>query len=348
MARYNKENLLSSAQKEIMSVNTDLFADTTAIEKVIAVPIKNLRANPDNKFSSLEGDDWNEFVHSIKEYGIQTPILIRHIYDNGEKLTEGGESIYEIIAGHNRVKAAKELTLINVPAIIKDVDDVEATILMGITNKQRENVSDIEWGWAYRNTYEALKRDKTANLQNQGQKKAKNGNIEISTISSKGHADPSRAEGATRDIVAEKYGVGAKTVNRKIRLTYLTSPLVYLYENKKITQDVAIELSYTKDLTQDNIAGYIEDLIKQKKKMDIELAKRIRSLDDEGKLNIDNMKEYMGLNDSKGKEKTGKPKTRKIKYEVDEELFPREMNKKERQEYITSALRYIMANNIKI
>ena len=208
------------------------------------------------------------------------------------------------------------------PSIVIDVNDVESTVIMGLTNKQREGTSDIEWGWAYRNTYEALKRP----AANQYTKSA-------------GSHDGNQQK--TIDIVAQKYGVSKNSIHRKMRLTYLLEPLQKMYEDKKLSQEIAVELSYVSEEQQRNIDSYINI---EKGKMDIETAKRFRELDTEGKLTIDMMHQLTVENDVELKQKT----VRQNKYKIDESLFPVKLKKGEREGYIEKALKYIRENRIEL
>ena len=227
MAKYNKEAFMMSGGVEEIA---DLFAEKKASDKifeeelkkrggntVVELDIDDIVPNPQNRFKPIDGKSWDEFVGSVSARGVIIPIITR----------PKGEA-YEIIAGHNRVRAAKEVGLKTVPSIVIDVNDVESTVIMGLTNKQREGTSDIEWGWAYRNTYEALKRP----AANQYTKSA-------------GSHDGNQQK--TIDIVAQKYGVSKNSIHRKMRLTYLLEPLQKMYEDKKLSQEIAVELSYVSE-----------------------------------------------------------------------------------------------------
>ena len=310
MAKYNLENLQDIVKIEPDEI-TDIFGENKGnninfeeeLEKrggkyIVDVEVKRLKDNPNNKFHKIDGEKWEVFVASIKEYGIMQPIIVRPVG------RENRLDTLEIIAGHNRVRAAKEVGLDRVPAIISDADDVDASVIIGITNNQRENTTDLEWGWAYRNTYETIKRPSGRKIEN-------------------GHqtGDQKNKGKKTEEIVAEKYGVGRGTIQRKMRLTYLEQQLLQLYESKKITQDIAIELSYLSSVEQINIA----------------------SLNADGELNIDNIKEIW---ESEGEQEI--KKVRPKKYMIDDILFPNSVKKSERENYIKKALQYIIDNDINV
>ena len=175
------------------------------------IEVEKLLDNPNNRFHKIEGEKWEEFLGSIKEHGIQVPLIVRPVGTN-----------YEIIAGHNRKRGAIESGIVKVPCLVKDIDDVEASVLVAITNSQRENTTEIEWGWAYRNTYELLKRPSGERTDltcpHEGNR------LENETDLTCPHEGNRLEKGKkTVDIVAEKYGVGKNTVHR-LSLIHISEP----------------------------------------------------------------------------------------------------------------------------
>lgn len=207
-----KEGLMKNRSFEDI---TDLYggaekrAEEAAKNAVTEIEIDLLKESSMNHFRAISGEEWDEFVASIRSHGILTPITVRP--------AQGGK--YEILAGHNRVRGAKAAGLEIIPAIVRDVDDVEASIIIADTNLQREEVTDLEKGWAYRNIFEAIARS--------GQ--GKRNDIPSSHDGTEVRKEPSSHDGTevlkgvdgkrSDEIIAEKYGIGRNTVNRKIRLT---------------------------------------------------------------------------------------------------------------------------------
>lgn len=340
--KYNKAELLrnmtESMNDEIngqsMEDLTDLYGERkkakadiemelkeAGIKAVMTVAIEKLKDNPLNHFSKMQGEQWDEFLESVKTYGIISPVIAR-------KMADGN---YEIISGHNRVRAARAAGLETVPVCEVEVDDVEASVLMGLSNTQRENTTDLEWGWAYRNTYEALKRPS-------GER----------TDLTSGHDDHMFEEGTsghedhrlrTVDIVAEKYGVSAKTLQRKLRLTYLLKPLYECFEKKRFNQDAAVQLSYLTESEQGILAGCLEI---NDDKIDVEVAKRMKELSEKAQLDSQAITKMLAEMNGEPQEK----QKRQLKYQVSDDCFPEGLKKGERAGYIEKALRYIMLNNI--
>lgn len=310
---------------------TDLYGGAEKrLEEASKNGVKNIDVNllqesSLNHFHAISGEEWDEFVASIKSHGILTPITVRPIADGK----------YEILAGHNRVRGAKTAGITEVPAIIKDVDDVEASIIIADTNLQREEVTDLEKGWAYRNIFEAINRKgKNQYTSASGQNDPKQN---VSEESASGQNDPKLR---SSEIIAEKYGIGEKTVRRKIRLTYLIYPLYTCYENKLITQEVAEQLSYLRK----NEQALAEGLISAGLGLTPEIAKAIRKASADRHISDVDMQEIAGTNIKQDTTKPSRPK----RYRIDEALFPPTVKKGLREDYIVKALTYIRDNNIEV
>lgn len=321
--------------QEIMEEATSLYPKKDMVENI---EVEKLLDNPNNRFHKIEGEKWEEFLGSIKEHGIQVPLIVRPVGTN-----------YEIIAGHNRKRGAIESGIVKVPCLVKDIDDVEASVLVAITNSQRENTTEIEWGWAYRNTYELLKRpsgERTdLTCDHEGHR------LENETDLTCPHEGNRLEKGKkTVDIVAEKYGVGKNTVHRKIRLTYLLRQLYDYCKSKKVSQDVMVELSYLTEETQFKIMSCFTEYEVEITK---DFVKVIRELEKEQDGDVD-IKDLYRLceaeNNSSGKSRSG-VKAKAIKYTVPDGVLPGKINannKKQVEEYILKALTYILENGIEL
>lgn len=305
MAKYNLENL------QISEVNTKgLYEDMKKTEdRLLDISVALLDDYPNNKFSRIQGEAWEEFLQSIKENGILTPITVR-TKDDGR---------YEILSGHNRKRAAIEAGINIIPAIVKNCDDVEASAIVGVSNNQRPDITDIEWGEMYRVTYELLKK--------QGERT----DLTSSQTGTKLRTD---------ELVAEKYGVSKNTLQRKMRLSYLVNPLKSLYLGKHINQEQAEQLSYLKEKEQFFVANSISQ---SNCKMTIELAKELRQLskeyeNDNRDLTVDDI--FRITNNVKSRVKKSSRK-----YELDDMYFPEDFNKKEKMDYLIKALKFYKEHN---
>jgi len=174
----------SSADKIQLSSFDDLFGpeiDAGTGEQIIQVPLENLHAFKNHPFRVMDDEKMQETLESIKEHGVLVPGIAR-------PRTEGG---YEIIAGHRRKRASELAGLTEMPVIVRDYSDDEATIIMVDSNIQREDILPSEKAKAYKMKFDAMK--------HQG----------------------SKIGGLTLDTIGEKAGESGKTVQRYIWLSRL-------------------------------------------------------------------------------------------------------------------------------
>ena len=295
----------------------------------VEIKLDNLTASPMNHFRKLDGENWEEFLASIKAHGILNPITVRPI----------ARDKYEILAGHNRVRAAKEAGLETIPANIKDVDDVEASIIIADTNLQRETVTDLEKGWAYRNIFEAISRQGERTDLTSGHSDQK---LELDAS---GHRDQKLSNKTSAEIIAEKYGVGEKTVRRKIRLTYLLPPIYGLYEQKKLTQEMAEQISYLRSSEQALLDGLIT---MAKMEFTVDQLKAIRKASESSEKALDDIAIMDASGNGKPEYEMQKKEARPKKYKIDEDLFPQDLKKGMREDYLIKALTYIKEHGIEV
>ena len=156
--------------------------------------------------------EMNELVDSIRESGVIVPLIVR-------TRPEGG---YEIISGHRRCEACRELGIEKVPVRVQELTDDEATILMVNSNIQREHVLPSEKAFAYRMKLEAIKHQGRATSGQVGPKLAQRSN----------------------SIVATQSGESVKQIQRYIRLTYLISPILQMVDESRMAFNPAVEISY--------------------------------------------------------------------------------------------------------
>lgn len=156
--------------------------------------------------------EMNELVDSIRESGVIVPLIVR-------SRPEGG---YEIISGHRRCEACRELGIEKVPVRVQELTDDEATILMVNSNIQREHVLPSEKAFAYKMKMDAMKHQGRATSCQLGPKFAQRSNI----------------------IVATQNGESVKQIQRYIRLTHLISPILQMVDEARMAFNPAVEISY--------------------------------------------------------------------------------------------------------
>ena len=326
-------------------------------EKVVEVNLSDLCESPRNCYSKATGEKREELLSSLKAFGQINPIFVRP----KEKVVEYKNEInkpFEILVGHTRVDCLKELAKdgggATAKAIIVDCDDVEATLLIAQSNIQREKVTEIEIARSYKNTYEALKKSKGGNDK---VLKGKNENVGISTNSPSGQSDHLVKKEKTRDLVAKKYGISGRTLERKMALAYCIDQVIKYYERKKFNQEQIQSLSKISHSMQEQVCEIMKE---EKIPMTNKLAKEIlKAYQEEMKaprlrasfpLNI--TREVMRNSLEKIKEenkKTSKAKKETEKYNIPKSLFPVEINNLNAKEnYIITALNYIKKNKIKL
>ncbi|MDO5147550.1 MAG: ParB/RepB/Spo0J family partition protein [Eubacteriales bacterium] len=207
-----------SAQKIKLTSYDELFGNTISqSETVTSVPLDSLHSFKDHPFHVNVDEKMQETVESVKKYGVLVPGIVRTHEAGG----------YEVIAGHRRWKACELAGLDEMPVIIRELDDDEATIIMVDTNIQREDILPSEKAFAYKMKYEAMK--------HQG----------------------SKGDRHTADEVGEAAGESGRTVQRYIRLTSLVTELLQYVDNGRIPMTVGEKLSYLKNEEQNWIAEAI-------------------------------------------------------------------------------------------
>lgn len=184
-------------------------------EQVVMIPVNQIHEFKNHPFKVLDDEDMRKTVDSIREYGVLVPVIIR----------PDGNGEYEMISGHRRRYASILAGKKEVPAIIREMDDDTATILMVDSNLQREHILPSERAKAYKIKLEALK--------HQG----KRTDLTSCQVGTKLRAD---------EELAKQTGESARTVQRFVRLNNLIPELLDLVDEKKIAFNPAVEISYMK------------------------------------------------------------------------------------------------------
>ena len=188
-------------------------------EQVQQIPIGELFPFKDHPFKVLDDESMQRTVESVEQYGVLSPLIAR-------PRPEGG---YEIISGHRRQHAAQLAGLETLPVIVRNMDDDAAVLLMVDSNLQRENILPSERAFAYKMKLEALK--------NQGARS----DLTSSQVGTKLRAD---------EKVAKDSGESRNQVQRFVRLTNLVPELLDMVDEKKISFNPAVELSYLDEKQQ--------------------------------------------------------------------------------------------------
>lgn len=208
----------SSGRKPSLTSYDDIFSTEASRqqEQIQRLALSKLHPFKDHPFRVLDDDRMMETVESVKEYGVLVPIIARPMADGG----------YEIVSGHRRKRACELAGMNEIPAIVRDLDDDEAVIIMVDSNLQRENILPSERAKAYQMKLEAIK--------HQGERR----DLTSDQVGQKLRVAVER--------VAENAGESKSQVQRFIRLNNLEPPLIDKMDAGKLAFTPAVELSYLK------------------------------------------------------------------------------------------------------
>ena len=256
----------SSAAKIKLTSVDDLFSSEesradASRERVVELPLAEMHPFKNHPFKVLDDEKMQDTAESIREHGVLVPAIVR-------PREEGG---YEIVAGHRRHFASQIAGLATMPAIVRDLDDDAAIIIMVDSNLQRESILPSERAWAYRMKLEAIDRVK-------GRPK----NV--------GQIVPDYYGKRSTEIVAEGTGESYKQVQRFIRLTELIPPLLDMVDERKIAFNPAVELSYLKPEEQVELLDAMDS---EQATPSLSQAQRLKKFSQEGHLSIDVMRAIM-------------------------------------------------------
>lgn len=238
---------------------TDAERQADAQERVQSLPLDQLVPFPNHPFKVLDDDKMLETVESIRERGVLVPILVRPQNDG----------TFQIVSGHRRHHASLLAGKTEIPAIVRDMDDDTAILLMVDSNLQREELLPSEKAFAYKMKLDAIKR--------QGQRT----DVTSAQIVPKLQA---------RDIVAQDAGVNRMEVTRYIRLTYLVPDLLDHVDNKTMAFNAAVEVSYLTEPEQEMLCEAIE---REECTPNLNQARRLKQFSQDGKLDANVMDAIM-------------------------------------------------------
>ncbi|MCD8075577.1 MAG: ParB/RepB/Spo0J family partition protein [Lachnospiraceae bacterium] len=270
-------------------------------ERVQEIAISELHPFKDHPFKVLDDEKMMETVESVQQYGVLVPIIAR-------PSPEGG---YEIVSGHRRHRACELAGKETIPAIVRDLDDDEAVLLMVDSNLQRETILPSERAFAFKMKLEAMKHQGARNDLTSAQVGRKLDGKE------------------SREILAEQVGQSRNQVSRYIHLTELIPPLLNMVDEKKIAFNPAYELSFLKPEEQEML---IETMDYEQATPSLSQAQRLKQFSQEGHLTEDSMLAIMS------EEK--KPVQDKIMFTSDvlRKYFPKDYTPRKMEETIIKLL----------
>ena len=200
------------------------------LEKVITLNPAEISDFPNHPFKVKQDDAMAEMVDSVRKYGVLVPALVRPKEDGG----------YEMVAGHRRKFAAALAELTEIPCIVRNLTDDEATIIMVDSNLQRETILPSEKAFAYKMKLDAMKR--------QGQR---------SDLTSDPMGQKLKGK-VSVEVLATNSPDGKTQIQRFIRLTELIPPVLQMVDDGKIAFRPAVELSYLSKKQQGSLYSTME------------------------------------------------------------------------------------------
>ena len=267
-------------------------------EQVQQIPINELHPFTNHPFKVLDDEAMTRTVESIAQYGVLAPLIARPRPD--------GDG-YEIISGHRRQYAAKLAGLDTLPVIVRQMSDDAAVILMVDSNLQREHILPSERAFAYKMKLDAIK--------NQGAR---------SDLTS-----TQVAQKLSVEKVGDDAGVSKDTIRRFIRLTNLVPELLDMVDEKKISFNPAVELSYLDESQQ---REFLEAMDGTQNAPSVSQAQQLKKMAQCGEFT------YEKAFDILGQEKKSEQDTVTIKNETLRKYFPRSYTPKQMEEKIIQLL----------
>ena len=269
-------------------------------EQVQQIPIDALHPFTNHPFKVLDDEAMTRTVESIAQYGVLAPLIARPRPD--------GDG-YEIISGHRRQYAAKLAGLETLPVIVRQMSDDAAVILMVDSNLQREHILPSERALAYKMKLDAMRR--TSGRPSKENPRQLVGNFE------------------TADVVGKESGESGRQVQRFIRLTNLIPELLDMVDEKKISFNPAVELSYLDESQQ---RDFLEAMNDTQNAPSLSQAQQLKKMAQQGDFSYEKAFDVMG------QEKKSEKDTVTIKNETLRKYFPRSYTPKQMEEKIIQLL----------
>lgn len=237
---------------------TDESRAESQLERVQNISISELVPFKDHPFKVVDDEAMLRTMESIAQYGVLTPLIARPLVGGG----------YEIISGHRRAHAAELAGLTEVPVLVRQMDDDAATVLMVDSNLQRENILPSERAYAFKMKLEAL--------SHQGQRS------DLTSVQV--------APKLSTEIIGESAGMSKDNVKRYIRLTNLIPELLEMVDQKQISFNPAVELSY---LAPEEQEIFMQAMDEVQASPSLSQAQRLKKLAQEGDFTMDAAREIM-------------------------------------------------------
>lgn len=284
----------------------DLFTtqeerDDAKLKRIHEIPIGEIDSFPEHPFKVRDDEDMENLIDSIKAKGVITPCMVR-------KKPDGR---YEMISGHRRMRACEILGMETLRCEVVDLSKEEAAIMMVESNFQRSRILPSEKAFAYKMRLEAMNRQGMRN--------------DLTSAPLGPKFDNSAKE------LSNSVGDSRTQIQRYIRLTNLIPELLELVDEGHIGMRPAVELSYLGDRQQHDLADCIE---MEQCTPTHEQARRMRTMNDEGRLTSEAIEAIMR------EEKPNQKERIVLHGDRFRNLFPRNLPVSKREDYVMAAMQY--------
>lgn len=324
MSREDNENKKKKPES-FASIFGDDYDETPASpdEGTTTIKLEQLVPFANHPFKLYEGERFNEMVESIKNFGVIVPIVARK---KGLK--------FEILSGHNRVNAAKEAGLKEVPTVLKEgLTEEEAMLIVTETNLMQRSFTDL----AHSERAKVIATRHNA-MKQQGVRTDLLGEIEKLSKAPSLTSGPMGTKLDSKKEIGEDYNLSSRSVARYLRIDKLNNELKDQVDEGKIAMRAGVDLSYLSKENQEIIDAIVsEDTFK----VDMKKAAMIRKYDKEGKLNWKTAKSIIT---GEAMKDPNKQKPLKVKPEIWTKFFKPEDDKKDIEQTIEKALDFYFTN----
>lgn len=307
-------SIFGEDHSDVPSEKTD---GTTSLRLEDLIPFRN------HPFKLYEGDRFNDMVESIKQFGVIVPIVVRKVDDK-----------YEILSGHNRVNAAKEAGLTEVPTVIKEgLTEGEATLIVTETNIMQRSFSEL----AHSERATVISTRHSA-MKNQGVRTDLLDEIEklskAPSLASEETFYPMDKKLRTHETIGNEYNLSQASVARYLRIDKLSDAIKDLVDEGKIAMRAGVDLSYLSQENQEMVEAIISE---NTFKVDMKKAALLRKHEKEGNLNWNTAQKIISGDMLKS---TGKVKPFKLQPTIISKYFNPNEDKKAIEKTIEKALEF--------
>ena len=295
------ENIKNTSNENSTAKETTTATDkktnvTNTAGTLCYLPIDELKNFREHPFKTYEGEQLKNFVASIAESGVLVPIIVR---PNRLKAIPGRNAVdfgnYEILSGHNRIKAAKQLNHKNIRAEIRDVDDEKAIEIVNKTNLQQRSFEKwlpSEKSESIAQYHESIKRqgvhpDASSEVREKWDSQAKAANI---------------------------YGVKKNIIEKYLNLNRLIKPLKERLDKKEFKEIPAKNIAHLSEDEQKTVNSFLSS---GRYTLTLDNSKKIRKLSKSGEFDIESVEDIL-------KEDNGgvRSKVYTVKFSIISKYFP--------------------------